>query len=75
MVFDGGWMVPLGQEQHTEALRKLIRQLPPVEFRPAKIQQQPVVVRVAKHQGKSWMYAANPSAIAVDVGSFLTRLK
>ena len=67
MVFDGGWMVPLGQEQHTEALRKLIRQLPPVEFRPAKIQQQPVVVRVAKHQGKLWMYAANPSAIAVDV--------
>ncbi len=65
-------MVPLGQERQTRKLRSLIQELPPVEFRRAKFQQQPAVVRVAKHQQATWVYAVNPSAIAVDVALHLS---
>jgi len=67
LVFEGGWTIPLGQEQETRAVREIVRALPAVPFHLAKAQQQPAVVRLAWHQGKTWCYVVNEMDGPIDV--------
>jgi len=63
-LIDGGWMLPLGQE---DALRNLIatyRHLPAVQFQTVGNRQgengsQPVAFRVGSQGGRTYLYAAN----------------
>jgi len=61
-VFDGGWLMPLGQE---DAIREMIasyRSLPAVRFRQVLDQQsssQPVTFRVGTYSNRTYLYAVN----------------
>jgi hypothetical protein len=63
-LIDGGWMLPLGQE---DALRNLVatyRSLPAVRFQPVGNGQgddssQPVAFRIGSQGGRTYLYAAN----------------
>lgn len=59
MLFDGGWMISLGQEHHTQEIRKLISRLPAIPFYRSQKQSQPVVVRTAHSRNKTWIYIVN----------------
>ena len=59
MIFDGGWMIPLGQESATRPIRSVIGALPAVPFHPVAKQKQPVVVRIARDHRRTWLYAVN----------------
>lgn len=61
-VFDGGAAIPLGQEHTTRELRQLLRALPAVHFEMLSTARQPVVVRIARHEGSTYLYAVNDSA-------------
>lgn len=67
VLFDGGWTIPLGQEAATRPIRDLLRSLPATEFRAADIQRQPLVIRRAHADGKTWFYAVNDFAGTVAV--------
>ncbi|MEX2285992.1 MAG: family 10 glycosylhydrolase [Planctomycetaceae bacterium] len=72
MLFDGGWLIPLGQERLTSKIRAVVSQLPAVPFHLNKVQQQPVTIRVARHQAASWIYAVNQMPYPVSVRLQLT---
>jgi len=59
MMFDGGWMAALGQERTTRPLRQIARALPRVPFYPVELGDQPIVVRLARRAGKTYLYIAN----------------
>jgi hypothetical protein len=61
IMIDGGWMLPLGQEEATHRLAAAFRQLPPVHFSDAEESHagQPVVFRWATLDGKTYAYAVN----------------
>ncbi|GAB6164250.1 hypothetical protein JCM19992_02500 [Thermostilla marina] len=65
---DGGWRVPIGEE---EALRPLVaayRQLPGIPFRtfvPASGTTQPVVLRYARHGNHTYAYIVNEAPFPV----------
>jgi hypothetical protein len=67
VLFDGGWMIPLGQEAHVRPVRETMLSLPAAPFHLSKSQQQPAVVRMAWHLGRTWCYVVNESAEAIDV--------
>jgi hypothetical protein len=58
---DGGWMLPLGQEDAMRRFAAAFRQLPPVHFTDAEESHsgQPVVFRRATLDGKTYAYAVN----------------
>ena len=72
MLFDGGWMIPLGQEQATSKIRAIVAKLPAVPFHLNKVQRQPVTVRVSRYQGETWIYAVNQVPYSVSVRLQLT---
>jgi len=61
ILIDGGWMLPLGQEDAMHRFAAAFRQLPPVHFTDAEDSHagQPVVFRSATVDGKSYAYAVN----------------
>ena len=61
ILIDGGWMLPLGQEDSTHRFAAAFRQLPPVHFTDAEESHsgQPVIFRAAAVEGKSYAYAVN----------------
>ncbi len=50
MMFDGGWMAPLGQEDETRDLRQIVRALPRIPFYKVECDNQPAIVRVARRE-------------------------
>lgn len=64
-IFEGGWMLPLGQEQNLQPLLDVYRRLPDVPFDDVTptmgLSAQPVVVRQKSYAGKSWVYLVNDS--------------
>ncbi|MBN1908229.1 MAG: family 10 glycosylhydrolase [Pirellulales bacterium] len=67
-VFDGGQMLPLGQEDAARDLVALYRRLPAVPFsRVPGERAQPATVRHAMYQGRTYLYAANDSPVPVTV--------
>ncbi len=61
ILIDGGWMLPMGQEEATQRFAAAFRQLPPVHFSDAEESHagQPVVFRRAAVDGKTYAYAVN----------------
>jgi hypothetical protein len=62
MMFDGGWMVPLGQEYATESLRRIARAIPPIPFYKVEAGNQSAIVQTARHNKRTYIYAVNPFA-------------
>jgi uncharacterized lipoprotein YddW (UPF0748 family) len=64
-LLEGGWMLPLGQEDSVQPLLDVYRRLPNVPFDDVAptmgAAAQPVVVRQALHAGRAWVYAVNDS--------------
>ncbi len=68
LMVDGGRLLPLGQQDALQEWLAVYRQLPPVPFQtlsPGKTQ--PVTVRAAAWQGRTWWYAVNDSPWAVGL--------
>jgi uncharacterized lipoprotein YddW (UPF0748 family) len=68
ILIDGGWMLPLGQEEATQRFSAAFRQLPPVHFTDAEESHsgQPVAIRWATVDGKSYAYAVNTTPFAAS---------
>ena len=68
VMLDGGWLVPLGEEDSIRDLVAAYRRLPAVRFRqvagsgPGQ-SAQPVTIRYATFEGQTYVYAANDSPI------------
>lgn len=60
-MFDGGPMLPLGQENELEPLLGAYRQLPDLPFQTLAGRTQPVTVRTLSHSGRTFVYFANDS--------------
>ncbi len=61
IMVDGGWLLPLGQEAALRPLVAVYRRLPLADFKPLAEETQPVVIRTARHEGRSFVYLANDS--------------
>lgn len=60
-MFDGGAMLPLGQENELEPWLGAYRQLPDLPFQTLAGPTQPVTVRMLSHGGRTFVYFANDS--------------
>ncbi len=71
VMVDGGWMLPLGQEDSVQDLVAAYRLLPAVPFRDADDRggaesSQPVTFRYATHQGQTYIYAVNDAPFSTS---------
>lgn len=66
-IFEGGWLLPLGQEESLAGLVALYRRLPAVKFENFTGETQPVTIRTAVHKGAAFVYLVNDSPWPVDV--------
>ena len=72
VMFEGGWLIPLGQEDSIRPLMAAYRNLPAVRFRrlvntTSPNDTQPVTIRYATHGEHTYLYAANDSPLASTV--------
>ncbi len=58
---DGGWLLPMGQEDDLREMVTVFRQLPAQPFETLGSPGQPAVVRCLRHEGRAWLYAVNDS--------------
>ncbi len=68
-LFEGGWLLPLGQEAALGNFVAAYRRLPAVRFHRVEEQSlpsQPVVFRYAHHEGQTYAYAVNNAPFAVE---------
>jgi hypothetical protein len=70
IMIDGGWLLPMGQEDSVRDLAAAYRALPPIRFhtvgeRSATDLTMPVVFRAAAHQGRTYLYAVNDTPFSV----------
>jgi hypothetical protein len=72
MIFDGGWIAPLGQDNETRAGRQIMRALPRIPFYKVECDDQPAIVRVARRERKTYIYAANEFAEPIQLTIQLT---
>jgi hypothetical protein len=69
VVFDGGWMLPMGQEAATRPWFEAFRRLPNVPFKTVATpgrSTQPVVFRYATCGGETYAYAVNDAPFPVE---------
>ena len=64
VMVDGGWLLPMGQEEALRGLVAAYRALPPIRFQPVGNRQQsdasqPVTFRSGVHGGRTYLYAVN----------------
>lgn len=64
-MFDGGWLLSMGQEHATGDLVAAYRRLPAVRFEPLPEESQPVAIRTATHERSTYVYAANTASFRV----------
>jgi len=65
VMFDGGWQLPLGQEDSLRGVVAAYRQLPAVRFRRLLGDlTQPVSIRYATHAGATYVYVVNDAPFA-----------
>lgn len=69
---DGGWMLPLGQEEELRDLVAAYRELPAARFETVAHVRQPVVVRRLDAEGRTYTYVVNDSPWPVAVRAELT---
>jgi hypothetical protein len=72
MMFDGGWLMPLEEEEETADLRQIFRALPRIPFYKFESEDQPAIVRVARRGKKTYLYVANEFAEPVQITVQLT---
>ena len=66
---DGGWLLPMGQEEATRDLVAAYRALPSIRFQPVGNRQggdaaQPVTFRSGAYGGRTYLYAVNDAPFA-----------
>ena len=66
-VFDGGWLLPLGQEAMLGNLLTVYRRLPAERFAVVPGESQPVTVRTCTRNGRTCFYAVNDSPWKVEL--------
>ena len=70
-IFDGGWMLPMGQEESLRGLVAVFRQLPAVRFERAPpapdSEGQPAVVRFATRGDRTYAYVVNEAPFATTL--------
>ena len=71
MLFDGGFMLPLGQEEPLSDLLAVLRSLPSESFTAVDEVPQPLTVRIAASGKRTWLYAVNDSPWQVKVRLYL----
>ncbi|MCA9218347.1 MAG: hypothetical protein KDB27_35000 [Planctomycetales bacterium] len=72
ILMDGGWMLPLGQEESLRAFAAVYRAIPAARFRPInnkEVAVSPLVVRTLKTRSETFFYMVNDSPwnVAVDL--------
>jgi hypothetical protein len=67
MIFAGGAMIPMCAEQESEPIRRVFRALPAIPFYRFEAPDQPAIVRVARHEGKTYLYALNGFSDSLQV--------
>ena len=72
-IFDGGRLLPLGQEHELGELVVAYRNLPDLPFQPVEGHCQPVTVRSLSHGGRTYVYFANDSPWNVTVSMTVER--
>ncbi len=60
-LFDGGWLLPMGQEESLNELITSFRRLPAGRFETILSETEPVVLRRLVRDGRTWFYAVNDS--------------
>jgi hypothetical protein len=65
--FDGGWLLPLGQEAALADLFAIYRQLPAASFQTVEGKTQPVTIRTLEGDHRSYVYLVNDSPWRVSV--------
>jgi hypothetical protein len=60
-MFDGGWLLPLGQEAALREVASVYRQLPAERFETLPGEFQPLVIRTLSHGGQTYFYVVNDS--------------
>ena len=66
-IFDGGWQLPLGQEESLIDLVAAYRQLPAAKFTTLPNCPQPITIRTCPLAGQTCLYLVNDSAWAAHV--------
>ncbi len=68
-IFDGGWLVPLGQETALREFTQAFRRLPAVRFENVADATQPIVIRTHTNSkdGKTFIYLVNDSPWSATV--------
>jgi hypothetical protein len=69
-LFDGGWMLPLGQEEAFSSFARTYRQLPLRRFATVtakSVQVRPLMIRRLDHDGETYFYLVNDSPWDVGV--------
>ena len=60
VLFDGAWTAPVARPSSLQSFEQSLACLPAIPFHPPEIPQpQPVVLRMARHAGRTWLYAVN----------------
>ncbi|HEX4071509.1 MAG TPA: family 10 glycosylhydrolase, partial [Planctomycetaceae bacterium] len=72
MMFDGGWLMPLAEDEETADLRQIFRALPRIPFYKFESDDQPAIVRVARRDKKTYVYLANEFAEPIQITVQLT---
>lgn len=67
VMVDGGWLLPLGQQQALEPWIAVYRRLPAVPFETLPLATQPVTIRTAVAEGRRWVYLVNDSPWHIDL--------
>lgn len=60
-IFDGGWTLPLGQEESLRPLLRVYRELPEGAFETVPGEYQPVTIRTRSQDGATYVYLVNDS--------------
>ena len=60
-MFDGGWLLPLGQEDEVRRIWNTYQQLPPLPFKTSTQSRQPVTIRTHSGTTDSHIYLVNDS--------------
>jgi len=66
-IFEGGWLVPLSEDESVSRTRRVLGSLPDIPFHKVANQQQPAIVRVARHNGKTYVSVVNDFPAPVHV--------
>jgi hypothetical protein len=69
-MIDGGWLLPLGQEDNLEELFEVYRRLPGERFQTVEGATQPVTIRTLERDDRTYVYMVNdsPWPVVVETG-------